>query len=81
MDENWIANAAKAPSSGIPRFALAISLLCLGTAGCVDVHTPPSQPPAATIVTPAPTYVSPYAGPGTTTTVGPAGTTTVQRSY
>jgi hypothetical protein len=68
------------------RFSLAVSLLCVGVAGCVDVHSPQPQSPAATIVAPAPmTYVSPgtttYVAPGSTTTVGPAGTTTVQRAY
>jgi len=91
MDTNCVAGAAKGTKGPIQgystvRFSLAISLLCLGTVGCVDVHSPPQQPPAATIVTPAPmTYASPgtttYVAPGTTTTVGPAGTTTVQRAY
>ena len=70
---------------------VAIPLLCLGTAGCVDVHNPPPQQPAAAIVTPGPTtytapstttYTTPgsttYVSPGSTTTVGPGGTTTVQ---
>ena len=91
MDTNCLAGAAKGTKGPIlgnstVRFSFAISLLCLGTAGCVDVHSPPPQPPAATIVTPAPTtFASPgtttYVAPGTTTTVGPAGTTTVQRAY
>jgi hypothetical protein len=69
----------------------AIPLVCLGVAGCVDVHNPPPQSPSAAIVTPgsttytAPsttTYTTPgsttYVSPGSTTTVGPGGTTTVQ---
>jgi hypothetical protein len=68
------------------RFSLALPLLCVGVAGCVDVHSPQPQSPPATIVTPAPmTYALPptttYVAPGVTTTVGPAGTTTVQRAY
>jgi hypothetical protein len=91
MDANCNVGAAKwakdpVRGNSTVRFSFAISLLCLGTAGCVDVHSPPPQPPAATIVTPAPmTFASPstttYVAPGTTTTVGPAGTTTVQRAY
>jgi hypothetical protein len=73
MQKNWIPGAAKEAEGSIQgnstvRFSLAILLLCLGTAGCVDVHTPPPQPPAATIVTPAPMT---YASPGTTTYVAP----------
>jgi hypothetical protein len=63
-----------------------IPLLCLGVTGCVDVHNPPAETPAAAIVTPAPTYTAPstttYTTPGTTTYVSPgATTTTIQHGY
>jgi hypothetical protein len=66
-----------------------IPLVSLGVAGCVDVHNPPPQTPAAAIVTPGPTYTAPstttyttpgtttYTTPGSTTYVSPGATTTV----
>jgi hypothetical protein len=54
------------------RVRFLLPLMFLGLAGCIDVHTHPSPPTTATVVTPAPapstTYVTP-APTGDTTVV------------
>ena len=53
------------------RTALLLPLICLGLAGCIDVHrSPPPAETSTTVVTPQPqaTYVTP-ATPTTTTVV------------